>query len=369
MAALFALSCLSLLTPAYAQSEKTVVKAARLIGPDQDPEKIRHGFEMLSVEIRDKPDLASPAGLWLRADAAALLAVSDGRGLPSALVALESYERSVQMRKSERDLLVFARLESWLHDRAQTYEDATTHEGELAALEAAQLYLRADDIRISLDESRPVERARRYMLAVSAALKAGEVRAARKLFEELDAMGGFIEDLAISVARTVEEEESPHQAFLFLLALQESHPRHRKLLGAFTDLCMQNGWNREARQALEKSLQFYGDTYEDQMLLAGYWDALGENATAARHYEAALVHAPRGYDANWLLATLLQRVADGEPDPEKARLHRERAVRSLKLILESNPDAKDARNALESIQAALDGTDPEDPEADGTAAP
>jgi cytochrome c-type biogenesis protein CcmH/NrfG len=98
---------------------------------------------------------------------------------------------------------------------------------------------------------------------------------------------------------------------------------------------------------------FYKDTYEDWMQLAGYYDALGEPAKAVGYYEKALKHAPRGFDANFLYATLLQRMADAEEDPEIAKTHRERAVESLELVLTSNPDSKDAQLALQAIQAAM----------------
>ncbi|MCB9673956.1 MAG: hypothetical protein H6737_02510 [Alphaproteobacteria bacterium] len=345
--------------PAMAQSEKTVNKAEKLIGPDESVENVRRGFQMLSDELRDKPEQASPAGLWLRGDAAALLALDEKTGLASALVALESYERSVQMAGYEREMEVFARLEAYLHDRAQSHDAAKTQAEALEAVEASLLYLRADEIRVALDLSRPVERARRHILAVSASLSAGDVRAARKQFEELDAMGGFIEELAIEVARKLEEQDSPHQAFLFMLAMQERHPSHRALLRAFTDLCLQNGWQKEAREALEKSVPFYKKTYEDQMQLAGYYDALGEPEKAVTHYENALQHAPRGFDANFLYAGLLQRIAEAEraKDPESAKRRLERARLSLLLILESNPDSKDAQMALKAVDDGLAGGD------------
>ncbi len=355
--AFFGLLCVSLVgfnpTTAVAQSEKTISKARRLIGPDEDPDRIRKAFQMLADEMRAKPTLTNPAGLWLHADAAALLAIRDDRGTASVLVALESYERAAKLRVPERDLGVFTRLESHLHDKAQGFSGARSRPDQLEALEYAQLYIRADDIRVSLDRSRPVERARRYMLGVSAALAAGEVRVARKLFLDLDEMGGFIEDLGIRVAEAVEAQESPHTAFLFLRTLHGNHPKHRDLLEAYLDLCLDNGWRSEAEAALVASRDNYQKTYEDQMILGRYFDLLGDLPEARKSYERAIVHAPRGFEANRAFADVLRRLARQTEDPEEQAELRADALDALQLVLKSNPDHADAKEALASLEKQI----------------
>jgi hypothetical protein len=353
---------------AMAQSEKTIAKAERLVSPDADPERVRKAFQMLADEMREKPALTNPAGLWLHADAAAVLALNDGRGTASILVALESYERAAKLPDPERDLDIFTRLEARLHDKAQSFSSAQKRPEQLEALEYAQLYLRADDIRVSLDRSRPVERARRYMLAVSAALAADEVRVARKLFVQLDEMGGFIEDLAIRVAAAVEAQESAHTAFLFLRTLHDNHPKHRNLLEAYLDLCIENGWTDEAIAALADSADNYQRTYEDQMTLGGYHDRLDDLAAARKCYERALVHAPKGFDANRAYADVLRRQALATEDPEAQSELRALALDALRLVLASNPDHVDAQRALASLEARIaedENGAPADPTDDG----
>jgi len=338
---------------AHAQSAKTLSKASRFIGPDQDSERIRRGFQMLSDAIRAAPEQATPAGLWLQADAAALLAIRDDNSLASATIALESYERAAKSPLDDRDLVVYAMLEGFLHERAQAYDNAKTPQERTLALEAAQLYLRADDIRILLDQSKPVERARRYMLAVSCALAAEEVRAARKLFEELDAMGGFIEPLALRVASAVEEGEGPHQAFVFLKGVVEKHPRRRKLLDAYLQLCAANGWSTDGLAAVDRAVDHYGDGYDEHLRLAGYFEGFDAPDRALEHYRSALRLAPRSFDANWRYASLLARQADANPDPEAARSIRDAARSAIAVVLESNPESTEALELLATLDAGL----------------
>lgn len=351
--------------PAEAQSKGTLKRAQRALDGD-DPERLRDAFQELSDGLRDADD-ATAMGWWLRGETAARLAEEASRPVTMATVALDSFNEALNREPLTPAVDGIARVETLLRPRASA--SATTSSADRYA--AAELLMIASEIRkrVAANGGEPVDPvalARVRATAIKAALSDRQVRVARKLFLDLDAEGGFIEPLALTVAEQLEEVAGPQQAFLFLNQLVARHAHRRKLLIAYVELCAANGWYDEARQGLDGAMSRMRDTYEDHLFLATNFALLDRLEVAESYYKQALEEAPKGFEANSGYAVLLMRMADEAvaraEDPEDpssperllAITLRRRAVAALETALAANPDHVPSLQRLLEVYTALE---------------
>ncbi len=344
--------------PALAQSKAVLRRAEKVLHQPANPERLRAIFRDLSDSLRSDPSAASPEGWWLRGDVAAALCVSDERPVHLAATALDAYNQALELGGPT----------GWTADGIETIEQAllpiaADREDPERAYQAAAQLLITLELRRRLrayggEPVDPLHNARVVSLAVEAARATGRIREARKLFLDLDDQGGFMEPLALDIAREAAAVEGPQAAFVFLTALVERHPKRRRLARSYVELCVENGWYDEAYPVLQQIAPFLEDTAAEHLFVARSLEAMGRLEEAEGRYKLALARSPRSFEVNVGYAALLARLADrleeGEEEiPPLAITHRRRAASALETALASNPHNEEALVLLAEQYRAL----------------
>ena len=367
--------------PAYAQSKSILKRASRGLQSNAKAEETREAFELISNALREEPNLATPMGWWIRGDAAAIMAVTNERPATLVAVALDSYHEALKRGMTSPDVSRLAQIEERMTGIASDPDQSDTDRYEAITQLLTSLELRKRSKEAGGPRADALTEARIRTLSVEVALETNNLPAARRLFFQLESLGGLNQPLAMRLAEVLEDSNGPLAAFTFLHKLLERHANRRDLLLRYTTLCLENGWNDETRQGLDLALPYMKDTYEDHKLLADHFERLHDPSAALQYYRRARAKVPKSYEANYgvartLVATLPPTPLSLEDEPDRSEEPAmdaawRAALQAALVATEQNPKHRPLlsmtakiheklgnEDALTAIRALLEGLEP-----------